>query len=104
MSRRFFMALLCVLLLGMQQEAQWHALGHFGDWLQRSHEQGLQLPQGDEVCAICALFAGGSTAATNSTAALAEVANPYAAPEFATPSWTAAAPSFYQSRAPPVPL
>jgi hypothetical protein len=102
MHRRIVAIVLVFLLLGMQQEAQWHALGHVGDALQQPHEQGLRLPQADDVCAICALFAGGSTAATSSTAALPEPAAYHAGPRHAVSSRTAAAPSFYLSRAPPV--
>ncbi len=102
MHRRLVASVFAVLLLAMQQEAQWHALGHDRDLLQRPHEQGLQLPLADEVCAICALFAGGSTAATSRAAALPEPVAGHTAPRYAFSSPTAAAPSYYLSRAPPI--
>lgn len=102
MRRGFFTALLCLLLLGMQQEAQWHALGHFGDWLRGPHEQSLLLPQADEVCAICALFAGGANGAPTTATATAAIATDYEAPRDHVIAVTAlTSPSPYQSRAPP---
>ena len=62
MRSRILTLLFAFLLLGMQHDAQLHALTHFGDQLQRPHDQGLQLPVDETPCAICALFAGGSTA------------------------------------------
>ena len=53
-----------LLMLGMQLEGQRHALQHLGDRLHRPHEQGLQLPQGEIVCAECTLLAGTANAVT----------------------------------------
>jgi hypothetical protein len=102
MQRRILAFTLAFLLLGMQHGAQWHALDHFGDWLAQPHEQGWQAPQYSDACAICALFAGGATAAVSK--ALAQP-KPIAGLELArgpVRSLTVAAPSYYQSRAPPV--
>jgi hypothetical protein len=85
----------------MHQQAQWHALEHFGEWLNRPHDLGAQLPQADDVCAVCALFAGGSTAATSSSAAVPTSVARQASPRHTPSSRTAEAPSFYLSRAPP---
>ena len=54
--------LLAFLLVTMQQAAQWHALDHFGEWLQGPHEQALLVPQDGAPCAVCPLFAGGASA------------------------------------------
>ena len=101
MPRRILVVVLAFLLLGMQLEAHWHALGHLGDWLQRPHEQGLQLPEADGPCAICALLAGGVAAAPGDRAA--PTVDPVRANvlQLEVTSPTAAAPSFYLSRAPP---
>ena len=102
MRRRFLTAVLCVLLLGMQQEEQWHALVHVGEWLQGPHEQSLLLPQVNEVCAICALIAGGANTAPATTAAPAATGADYEAPRNHVIAIAArTSPSPYQSRAPP---
>lgn len=101
MQRRILAFALAFLLLGMQHGAQWHALGHFGDWLAQPHDQGWQAPQDSDTCAICTLFAGGATAAVSK--ALSPPA-PIAGLEparGAVRSLAVAAPSYYQSRAPP---
>jgi CII-binding regulator of phage lambda lysogenization HflD len=91
-----------LLMLGMQLEGQRHALQHVGDRLHRPHEQGLQLPQGEMVCAECALLAGTSNAvATSSASTLTVVAtNERIDAQFLSQS--VAAPAYYSSRAPPV--
>ena len=95
--------LLGLLLVGMQTGAQLHAIGHFGEWMQRPHDLGLQLPDDDDACAICALFAGGANAAPAETAAKATTAADFQAPrEPRTTSAALASPSPYQSRAPPL--
>jgi len=101
MKRSFAIAILGCLLLFMQEGAARHSLAHFGEWLQRAHEQGLQPPHDEGPCAICALFSGGSTAAPNGTAKqLAPGASTPPVPP-ADLTTTASAPSFYLSRAPP---
>ena len=100
-SRHPFVAfLLALLLVGVQSGGELHALEHVGEALRHAPDQSLSLP-GDEVCAICALFAGGANA-------LSDTADPgFVAPDarentFSLPaSRPAAAPSYYSSRAPP---
>jgi hypothetical protein len=102
MKRSFAVTVLSCLLLFMQQGAAWHSLTHLDDWLQRPHEQGLQLPHEDGSCPLCALFTGGSSAAPNdAVVAPAPVggSGPLLADDSTT---TASAPSFYLTRAPPV--
>jgi hypothetical protein len=95
-------ALLGLLLVGMQTEAQLHAIGHVGDWTQRPHDIGLQLPDADDACAICALFAGGANAAPADAAAKTAATADFQAPrEPRATSAALASPSPYQSRAPP---
>ena len=97
-----FTVVFSLLMLGMQLEGQRHALQHIGDQLHRQHEQGLQLPQGEIVCAECALLAGSSNAvAGNIASELAVFADPERF-EAQFSSQSAAAPAYYSSRAPPV--
>ena len=97
----FRTALLAFLLVAMQQAAQWHALDHFGEWLQRPHEPTLLAPQADLPCAVCALFAGGASAApSNATAAPFDAVGVGISGHVA-PSLATAAPSPYLIRAPP---
>ena len=102
MQRRILAFALAFLLLGMQHGAQWHALEHFGDWLAQPHDQGWQAPQDSDACAICALFAGGATAAVSKTPAQPKPIAGLEPVRGAVHSVTVAAPSYYQSRAPPV--
>ena len=102
MHRRVLAFALAFLLLGMQHEAQWHALEHFGDRFAQPHEQGWRAPQDGGVCAICALFAGGATAAVSEALAHPEPIAGFELPHGMVRSWTVGAPSYYQSRAPPV--
>jgi hypothetical protein len=93
--------LFALLLVAMQLGAQSHALEHVGDWLHRPHDAGLQLPVDDSVCAMCALFAGGSSAAPAGIAApIASIAD-FIAPQRPVTSATVTLPSSYLSRAPP---
>lgn len=101
MPRRLLVLALVFLLLGMQQEAQWHALEHFGEWLHGPHERALLSPHDDGPCAICALFAGGATAAPSGNATPPAYVAGATALGFDSSSATARAPSFYMSRAPP---
>jgi hypothetical protein len=106
MQRSFHTAVLTfvfsLLMLGMQLEGQRHALQHLGDRLHRPHEQGLQLPPGEIVCAECALLAGTSNAVAGSDASTlpAVAVNQRFDARFLSQS--AAAPTYYSSRAPPV--
>jgi hypothetical protein len=93
--------LFAVLLLGMQQATQVHALSHLGGLLDRPHEQGLQAAPSDTPCVVCSLCAGGLSAIVSHTppdlsiAALSSVAWVIAS------SPTTSAPTYYLSRAPP---
>jgi hypothetical protein len=97
-----FIALLALLLLAMQLQEPLHALSHAGDRLHTQQEQGLQSPEPEEACPLCALFAGGSAAAV-SDAAMAQPPRPAAT--VVTPARLARVGSTltaYRSRAPPV--
>jgi hypothetical protein len=99
MHRRVLACLLSVLLLLMQQEALWHALGHVGAQLQRVDHAALERPV--DACAECQLLAGGS----------AQIAHALDVLPLSAPAWhvagiplaipTAAVPPYYRSRAPP---
>jgi hypothetical protein len=65
--------LFAVLLLGMQQTSQLHALSHLGGLFDRPHEQGLQVPVSDTPCLLCELSAGGSAATAADVQALPNV-------------------------------
>ncbi len=94
--------LLGLLLVGMQIESQRHAIGHVGEWMQQSHDAGLQMPADQDACAICALFAGGANAAPAASAAAAAPVADFVAPRApVAAAATTASPSPYQSRAPP---
>ncbi len=100
--RRLLARLLIVLLLGMQQFGQWHAIQHLGDALERLHEQGVSAQQPDDPCAVCELLAGGSNAAP--ATAIVQPGSPARFAALVPPGFPAAAestPSPYQSRAPP---
>ena len=101
MRPRLLALLFTFLLLGMQQEAQFHAITHLGGELQRPNEQGLQLPTGDTACAVCALFAGSSTAVPTDVVDAHETAAGFATPQVSTTSPAVSAPTYYLSRAPP---
>jgi len=102
MFRDVLAILLALLLVGMQQEAQLHALTHVGDLLHRPHEQSLQTQVDDAACAECALLAGGSHAVPTN---LATVRAGIARDERIFTSFSShavPAPSYYFSRAPPL--
>jgi hypothetical protein len=92
---------LSLLLVGMQLGAQLHALEHDGERFSRQHDAGLVAPTADDVCPICALFAGGAHASPASEQRF--VASPLAEARVAGESATLAgiAPVYYQTRAPP---
>ena len=91
-----------LLMLGMQLEGQRHALQHLGDRLHRPHEQGLQLPQGEIVCAECTLLAGTANAVAGDGASTLPVvaANERLHEQFSSRSVDP--PAYYSSRAPPI--
>jgi hypothetical protein len=92
---------LALLLAMMQQAAQLHALEHDSARLHRAHDAGLQVPGDDGVCAICALFAGGTDAAPAQATLGPEPAVEFPLPSRAIVRVAVASPSPYQSRAPP---
>jgi hypothetical protein len=101
-SRRLRTALallLCLLVVGMQQELQRHALSHFVGYA-GAHERAIPTPL-DTTCAECALLAAGSAALA------ANAATPPCSAGAVPPAQGCAAmraaerPSFYRSRAPP---
>ena len=89
-------------MLCMQLEGQRHALQHLGERLHRPHEQGLQLPQGEIVCAECALLAGTSNAVAGDSPSQPPVVA--ANERFHAPfsSRSVDPPAYYSSRAPPI--
>ena len=89
------------LLVAMQQAAQWHALDHLGAWFQHAHEQALHVPTPDGPCAICALFAGGASAAPSETTSFPPPEAGFLASAFPDLLLATAAPSSYRIRAPP---
>jgi hypothetical protein len=97
--RTLLTLLLSLLMLGMQLQAQVHALEHVGEMLRHSADHSV-VPIAD-TCATCALFAGGANAigcnAPQSQFAFAAAETPLCS--FA--SFASAAPSYYLSRAPP---
>jgi hypothetical protein len=100
-SRIASVFVLSLLLMGMQLEAQRHAIGHLGDALRAAHVQGVQQSAADVPCAECALLAGGSHALPGVIAALSPPAAGFARGMLAFVSYAVPAPSFYSSRAPP---
>lgn len=104
MIRRFLTLFLAFLLLGMQQEAQLHALAHFSEWLQTSHEQGVQEPQEKDDCLACLLLPGTTSAATVDYRLLADVPTSLAPVHCEVCDRPTDTPSWYSSRAPPPPL
>ncbi len=98
----FLTFVVSLLMLGMQLEGQRHALQHLGDRLHRPHEQSLKAPQGEIVCAECALLAGTSNAVAGSAASTLPAVAANARFDAPPASHSVAAPSYYSSRAPPV--
>ena len=96
-SRRpFFALILSLLLLGMQVEAQLHALSHVHKALSHS----LVTPS-DAACAECTLLAGSANAIAGdigeAAVTLAAQEHALSAPASVTPAFS----SYYQTRAPP---
>lgn len=101
MQRKFLTVLLSLLLFGMQLEGQRHAVQHFGDHLQRSHERGLQKSASNSPCIQCALLASGSEAVASSVASLPATIVDSGRVGIWLSSHKVAAPAYYSSRAPP---
>jgi hypothetical protein len=95
-----FALVLALFLVGMQFSAQLHALEHVGNALKHTPDHSWTAP-GNEMCAMCALFAGGASALSGKPDAA------FVAPDAReiTPSLHASlaahTPSYYSSRAPP---
>lgn len=100
-ARRLVRAIvLSLLLVGVQYGAQLHALEHVGEALRHAKHQSFSVPD-DEVCAICALFAGGANALSDHAEPAAAVFFGEEDPPYAPTPIAAATPRFYESRAPP---
>ena len=93
--------LLSLLLIFVQQAAQCHALDHLGAWLKHGPEQALHVPSPEGPCAVCALFAGGASAAAGETTSWAVREASFAASSFSELIVATAAPSSYLIRGPP---
>jgi hypothetical protein len=99
--RRFlFMLALSLLLVWTQQASGLHALEHIREALSHTQDHSLSVP-GDEVCAMCALFAGSASALAGDMDHSYDALATDEAPQPASVSFAPAAPSYYQSRAPP---
>lgn len=94
---------LAILLVGMQCGAQWHALQHVGEALKHTPAHSFTVPD-DEVCALCALFAGGAHAVADEVDLYTPPATQAAHGTYAPSLNARAAPHFYNSRAPPAAL
>ena len=99
MQRTVLTVVFSLLMLGMQLEGHRHALQHLAG---RPHQQGLQLPPGEIVCAECALLAGTSNAVVGSAATVPPVVAANERPDAPFLSRSVSAPTYYSSRAPPV--
>jgi hypothetical protein len=99
--RPFVALLFALLLLGMQQQVQVHALQHLGNLVHALHDTGLQAPLADAPCLECALLAGGTSAIASGYASFPAVSVTGEQLHFATELRYLAAPSYYSSRAPP---
>jgi len=85
----------------MQQEANWHAVQHVGEWAKHARQQGVEIANASTYCVECALLAGGANV-------IAGAVVPPAAAHAAITLFTSvfstrhvAAPSFYSGRGPP---
>jgi hypothetical protein len=98
--RLLFTLVLSLLLVGSQLASGLHALQHVREALKQSPDHSLSVP-GDEVCAMCALFAGSASAVTGEIGCGYDALAADETPRFASVWIAQAAPSYYQSRAPP---
>jgi hypothetical protein len=98
--RLLFTLILSVLLVGMQLASGLHALEHIREALSQTPDHSLSVPS-DEVCAMCALFAGSTSAAAGDIDRGCETLATDETPQSASVWIAATAPSYYQSRAPP---
>ncbi|MEO8565553.1 MAG: hypothetical protein ABI541_04145 [Betaproteobacteria bacterium] len=103
MVRKFLSFALAFLLLGLQQELLLHPLTHLPDFKGRHHSS-LKAPAVEAACVECSLLAGAAHAAANSPSpATCGAATPECI-AFEPAARYVAAPSYYQSRAPPLSL
>jgi hypothetical protein len=101
--RKFFSFVLAFLLLGLQQELLLHPLTHLPD-LKARHHSSLKLPAIEIACVECSLLAGAAYAAAGSSSPAACAADAADCAAFEPAARYVAAPSYYQSRAPPLSL
>ena len=99
--RPLFALILSLLLVGMQLGAQLHALEHDSERLARPHGAAVLVPSADEVCAVCASFAGGSHAIPTSVHTIGVPPSRAARATGAFASIAGTPPAYYQTRAPP---
>ena len=101
MVRKFLSLAFAFLLLGLQQELLLHPLTHLSE-LKARHHSSLKLPAIEITCVECSLLAGATHAAAGSPppAVCGTVAPGCIAVE--SEARYVAAPSHYQSRAPPL--
>ena len=98
--RLLFTLVLSLLLVGTQLASGLHALAHIREALSQTQDHSLNVPS-EDVCAMCALFAGGASAVVGDIDRGYEVLATDEAPQSASASFAPAAPSYYHSRAPP---
>ena len=103
MVRRFLSLVFAFLLLGLQQELLLHPLTHLPD-LKARHHSSLKLPTIDVACIECSLLAAAAHAAAGSPPPAACDAAAAECIAFEPAARYVAAPSYYQSRAPPLSL
>lgn len=103
MYRKFLSFALSFLLLGLQQELLLHPLTHLPD-LKARHHSSLKLPAVEIACVECSLLAGAAHAAASSMPPVTCAATAAECVAFEPAVRYVAAPSYYQSRAPPLSL
>ncbi len=101
MYRKFLSFAFSFLLLGLQQELLLHPLTHLPE-LKARHHSSLKLPAVEIACVECSLLAGAAQAAAGSSSPTVCVAAASECIAFAPAARYVAAPSYYQSRAPPL--
>jgi hypothetical protein len=102
--RHPFVALvLALLLVGIQYGSQLHALEHIEEALKHGPHQSFSVP-GDELCVMCALFAGGANALADEVDLGTPVVGSEEHVSYAPLLTARATLRFYDSRAPPASL
>jgi hypothetical protein len=101
-SRVAAVALLGLLLLGLQLETQRHAYAHLGAALHRVPDTGLTVPVAQDACTICELLAGSANATPATAVSHNGISADFVAPLPIVATAAAPAPLLpYRSRAPP---